>query len=45
MAQEEGIIINLSEAECVLMMDICKHYKPKHFSPRELPIHMSGLSV
>jgi hypothetical protein len=33
---------HLSEAEWVLIMDICKHYKSKHFSPRELPIHIPG---
>jgi hypothetical protein len=45
MAQKGGIIINLSESEWVLMMDICKHYKPKYLSLRKLPIHISGLPV
>lgn len=31
-AQDGGIIINLSEAEWPLMMDIFKHYEQKRFS-------------
>jgi hypothetical protein len=43
---KEGAIINdLFEAEWVLIIDICKHYKPNIFSPRELPRHISGLIV
>lgn len=33
-AQDRGTIINLSEAEWHLMMDIFTHYEPKHF-PQE----------
>lgn len=32
-AQDSRIIIYLSKAAWVLMMDIFKHYEPKYFSP------------